>query len=331
MSEKYKPHTLAGDRSPEKPELLTVTPPDLDAETVGDISKLRELISEIDETILREIFFEELARCGVDTSESSFIPLADVVFDSRYEGEPNTSALHITRTLEKSHRIIIVPDQNTPPSFAKVLWSIIHEQLHGVSTTIAVHSGPWNTTVKSRSGVSNKVVTEQVLSDEVIIEEHHLNFNEGLTELISERIFVEYCRQAGIGSHLEQVQQKYRGEFAYGLYRQKVDYFIGLIQILSGVDRVTVENALIRTYFRNGEILPEEFRQLIDERKPGVTDKLIGYFNDTHMATTSLLLLDIAVRGLDFLEPQEKLPLHDVLVTIRKRDIESQSISSDNN
>jgi|AntRauTorcE11897_2_1112592.scaffolds.fasta_scaffold13999_2 hypothetical protein len=235
-------------------------------ETHPEQIKVREYLSTIDEGVLKEIFQEYLRKAGNDNETISWIPIDSVRIELETQEDIN-SQTSTTGHYINENGITIVASTRSTQEFQQVLWTLIHEELHAVSATNSVEYGEDTSKKRTvwKSGVSSMThVNEQTEDGEPAYYSYKIftNINEGITESITERIYREYIVRTGDEriSHNDAEQyadRRYVIE-TYGKYQEFLDSYILLLAAQSEVPIDTVRDSVIRTYLRNGQIVPEE-------------------------------------------------------------------------
>jgi len=287
------PNTYEGETKPKREEIMQATEYDQKSEIRSEQKKVREYLDSFDEVLLKEVFAEYLRKSGSDEMTMNWIPFSQVRVLYSVEPEPGITNV---KACEYSSKSGITIDARYNSSREDVLWNVIHEMCHAVSR------GPDKTKyrdlteqkaeyfVSFKNGFSETSVvkilnldeTDKVTSIEaspVVIK--NTNINEGITELLTDRIISEYMSRTGTSSKENEetglLQYLY---VPYSKHWMTSRLYIGLISVLTGVERDTVEESIIRTYLRNGEILPEELQSELKNLNPKLSEYMADFINN---------------------------------------------------
>lgn len=335
MQERFKPHTDEGDYTPvNRPEIKRGEYSVTEAETTSEQIKVREILNSFDEQALKSIFAEHFQRAGSELSTMNFIPLSEVRIVTK---EKQNGATHSTDgDYGLSRGVTLYVDVERFPNPARILWTLIHEELHAISSDI------WRKyhkitddqeAITTESQVSGFRIRETKSTTHTPVgpysEKHYESFlepNEGMTELLTEQIFTEYLHRTGtkreigvdrvdavIADHYNPIE---KGPIDYSAFRRNIDFFVGIVSILSSIPQDKVLDAICRTYFRNGEFIPYELYDAIEKIDQGLTDKLYSVFDDKE-ATINSVSLDIADNN--NIDPEVKLKVLNVATMINDR------------
>ena len=231
---------------------------------------VREMLNSFDEDTLKDIFAEYFRKSGGDEETMNWIPLDDVRIvyktpEEIEESHSNYGTYSAGKGVKLNSNVLWYSLQNT-------LWTLIHEQCHAISRDRLRFYNSLNdkgerdgTQDVLRSGVSSTIwmknrdgeETKKVFDNEI---------NEGITELLTERIFREYKKRTGSEiysrhptlpdqtiSNTDKVVAGAKFD-SYERNWQNTKMYIGIISALADIPEDVVENAVIRTYIRNGEI-----------------------------------------------------------------------------
>lgn len=242
-------------------------------ETRKEQIAVRETLNSLDEDALKDIFAEYFRKSGSDEETINWIPLEDVriIYKSPEEEEKSRSP-YGDQSIAKgvklySHLLWHDPEQT--------LWTLIHEQCHAISQDRARSYYTANKEgerdgemIRLKYGVSSATWTKEYGAEETEKKVFDNDINEGITELLTERIFREYKKRTGseiYNQHPTQPDQTIsktdeivaREKFnAYERNWQNAKLYIGIISAVTDVPEDVVEHAVIRTYIRNGAIFP---------------------------------------------------------------------------
>lgn len=233
--------------------------------------RIREYINSFDEQVLKDIFSEHFRKSGSDETTMNWISFDDVrIVDNQHKDSNEPKLFRGSHSVRKGIELYtnkLSDDQE------RTLWTLIHEECHAISTNLAQFktlriTGEWLEEIGRvpvfESGVSKSYSQNGVVKD--IFDD----INEGITEFITERVFREYKKRTGTDTYSEDATNPERNSSeanrtvatkkfdAYKKYWQTAKIYIDLVSAISDVPEDVVENAIIRTYIRNGEILSRE-------------------------------------------------------------------------
>ncbi len=154
-------------------------------------------------------------------------------------------------------------------SFSFILNTLIHEYVHEVST-LATHieslkSEQEDVIEIDKTGV--QVAKTNTHSDETAI--YNTSINEGLTQIITDDIFALYTQRTGSEKGNSQMDHREKMPFtpeSYLIPEYNIRLYIAFVSVLCDVPEQVVQNGIIRAYFRNASLVPED---------------IIGLFQDT--------------------------------------------------
>ncbi len=251
---------------------------DKSMEILTEQRRVREYIDSFDEQVLKDIFLEHFRRSGADETTVNWIPFDDVriipKIISDFSGSDSSYGGYSKKYGVKLYSHTLQSDQEG------TLWTLIHEECHAVSTNtiqtqpIVTKSGhEIGVKLTSPSGVAkNRLEYLHTVSDREYVSKIYGDINEGITELITERIFREYKKRTGTAEYKEDPidperkissveETTAKNKFsAYERYWQTAKIYISLISAISDIPEDITENALIRMYIRNGAILSDELK-----------------------------------------------------------------------
>jgi len=255
MKEKFNPHTTDGDVSGElRPELILMDPDT--KEQLGNLSMAEAYLSQISEQELRSLMTEELQKSGVNPSVTNFVPFEKIRVRRETSDTSNIGGTFSTRQIEGGAGIFITVREKMMTDFFSALWIITHEELHAVSTTIGSDAG----------GVTEQIGLYVAKGNET---SGSLDDTEAMTEILTARIVHSYCKRQGIYSKDELERRLTNQLFEKSGYNQDISrmmIYAALVTAISGVSHSATKNAFIRTYMRNGNLLPPELEEEIRKR-----------------------------------------------------------------
>ena len=189
------------------------------------------------------------------------------------------------------HRIITVSDNtNKKIGRANVLWSLVHEQLHALTSeqNLQSHNGHYYT--PGMSGVQK--FEPHLTQEKPTLQYVNEPINEGVTEMITLRILRSYYARLGLPlSELDTVIDA-KKKTPYPRYTDLVYQYRDRIAEAVGIDPSAVEQSIIYTYLHNGNISPSE---LVTEL--GVSPEKIKLIENVFDSQTSALKKDIPLLG----------------------------------
>lgn len=261
MYERHKLHTYEG----ETPEPRTMITQSADTFTERELSPaeqaVHKVLSEVDNTTLHNILAAYYSKSGYDPSRLSLIPLPTINIVTEHAGawSGKYTANPAKISLNAAH---LYDSQSQKTDTIAVINTLIHEQLHHVSSILYNEVDKGKTTIKNISGV-------QIIRDVTYngyfrsIFERGRFINEGITQLLTEKIQQEYLRQIGWQNSDDSFERLGIGIDAYLENQFRIQLLIAFYSTLATVPEETVTNAIIRTYMRNGRISPVEIEELI--------------------------------------------------------------------
>ena len=151
--------------------------------------------------------------------------------------------------------------------------------------TEEVEESSASTIITGKSGVAKHIVTvdADLRADQVTEKSYHedVDINEGVTDWLTGKVFDEYINRTG-ESEVRSAEESasiegIRG--AYWLEQTNVELYIYFLSELSKQPTSVIENAIIRTYLRNGEIVPDDLYDLLSLPESG-REKILGLLKD---------------------------------------------------
>ncbi len=277
----------------------------------GPVIRTRTLLEELDETSLKELFAEEIARSGLDPKmvlASKYIEFRDIIIDGRkneHAGvcdiEKGTISIFPSGIedyarnegrvahIKAKNELLIQGLKSLGTGYLLTEWGrkfaslgdtiadskdmdplqieetffrleaihvLIHEELHALSTQTKKESpvdelyyGQTYGSV-STTGISNYHY-EVHENGEAYGYMQFDGLNEGITELIAQRLSKEYLRRTAVegvdGSDIEKRYSLYE-MFAYNRERWAAELLVLLYSVISDVPKDTILGGLTRTY-----------------------------------------------------------------------------------
>lgn len=235
-----------------------------ESETNQAQKETRALLESLDMQLLNQIFIEHFSRSGYDTSDFSLLPLEHVkiVFD-----ENNLAGLSSNFDITLNAKAAVSEDGRVDS--ARVLWTFIHEQWHALTRN----------EIDSKDSAKMIPVTgyqyeEYVFSDKNEVEDIlrlDVEFNEGVTELVTGLVFNEYIRRTGDKSIFGEIPDLSvsgvgKGSSAnYLLYFANAKILVSLVSSIAEVPEEVAQDALIRGYIRNDRTFIQGLRNIFVE------------------------------------------------------------------
>lgn len=224
---------------------------DVEAKKLSE--KVKSQIEEFEPTVLLEIFSEFLRKANVEDSADKFVTFDKFVFVH----EPHSKSMGKYSPKvgggEGKYQGVITINTAYYKDAIQLLWSLVHEELHALTDN---GNSAWN---GRKIGLRN-----MELSGSGALLVKFKGIDEGVTELLVDRIVHEYLRRTGYleREDLKESHKNLKDErFTRGLYSDYMldaEDYIQTIAELAEIDSEVVEGAVFRTYFNNGEILPKE-------------------------------------------------------------------------
>ena len=327
MNEQYKPHTYRGEIHHNRAELkrdpsFKEQHPEISPEQ----QKVREVLNSIDEKLLRDIFAEYFQKAGSAEGSMNFVPFSDIVIVENYsktDQAPGTFGYYSTK-----YGVVLVADEIHDEPL-KTLWSTIHEEVHAISTEPNTNirpdiTGPDHFLVFRNSGVKQLVHRVRKTEDggaeivETIRFKHRIN--EGITEIITDKLVRQYIKSSGQKfEHIDKITNGTIHNRPDNVYDAK--FYIHLISILSSVNYDVVEDALIRTYMRNSNLMPNEVVAELASRNPDLPNKLKLFLDsDTGTGTVGVERLVYFIKKHSLLSEEESTKLKDAVAAIEPKE-----------
>lgn len=165
-------------------------------------------------------------------------------------------------------------------SLPHVLWNVVHEELHAVTTTNYVQNEITND-VYQESGVEQHAIERNGTTGTF---EHFKKFtllNEGITEYITWLVIADYLLQTGYSA---MTQAEFRPLTAdrlanesqqYGVAVNLVFAYASFLAAVAGVGVDIVLDSMIRMYFKNGQVIPTDIARSIGVNEDAWIDLLI--------------------------------------------------------
>jgi hypothetical protein len=281
MKEKVSIHTYTGEAPPERPRMIDGYQAEqenelrLSNEAIAAIEKVRRVLETVQQDALFEVFREYYERVGNDpmTLENTITPLGKVrvVYESE---SADVMGWHNEYTEPTLNAFVLQKSSDD-----QVVNTLIHEYLHEITrlrSDSALYededTGEKELAVVEATGVTNsfnlfgfdsdkKVVTNHIQEDVV-----SKMANEGITQILADKIHAEYNRRTGIGNQSPERKNQIETSFSpesYVLQQFNIRLYIALISILGDVPESVVEQGVIRSYFRNGALVPDDIEELI--------------------------------------------------------------------
>lgn len=269
---------------------------DSTTETATEKRAVREYLNSFDESLLKEIFSDYIRKSGNEQLSMNWIPFIDVQLLYTPNNKNATGSYSTDNTIQ-------LDCERLSTDRLATLWCIIHEECHAVSQLAPTFLFAEESEIAqkdSQSVLKTGVMTSTLdLNTWEKIKLHEL-INEGITELITERIFQQYTSQTGqvagmvnaplseTGGGLSTLEHygRHRGfrSESYARAWLNVAIYVGIISAITGVPTDTVDKSIIRTYFRNGEIVPScdtDAVKIFEDIHPELPEALLDILNNT--------------------------------------------------
>lgn len=276
--EKFRPNQYEGEAPSKRPDIAhqydTVESTSQSEETNESrdaIEKVKNVLARVDEKALFDIFREYFGKVGNDISslEETITPVSKIKVV--YDQKSGTAGEYSNFKVPEINAFI-----SSSGGENAILNTIIHEYLHEISALFSTTS---MTTLQNGIGVfsSDSVLgVSQILQEfrydthtgDVITQSVNIfnqKINEGITQMMTDDLHLEYAKRVGEGIRgLQQNNDElmFVSPDWYGPEQLNVRIYITLLSTLADVPEEVVKNALIRTYFRNGDVVPDEIKEL---------------------------------------------------------------------
>lgn len=326
MNERYKPHTYQGETPHEREPVEHDEHNAAHSETTPEQLQTLEIVNSINEELLRDIFAEYFQKAGSDISTMNWIPHNEVTIAPSPGDEYLDKAESISGSYDQERGIRLFP-QFLKGDPSEILWTLIHEQLHAISAVKSRTMIEFDDTgnlygeINHKSGLRRVTATQQKSQVE-ITQNLYEAINEGITELIAEKIFREYLKRSGDGAEStfgdwqKATARRYvMREYRY--YWQFAQLYIALIAAVTEVPEEVAEKAILRSYLRNGDILPPELVEELAQRDANLPNELKDLFSVVNITdeldpydsfqAVHKLLNDLVKRGVFSMEEYERL------------------------
>lgn len=278
MNERFRSHTEKGEASPQRPNLVDHYIPFEHSELFDTqeakaaIERVQSVIGSIDEQVLFDIYREYFGKSGNDleTFSGTISPLQNIniVYDK------NSNKMGRYREEEGPY---INAGAFIEDSDDSIVNTVIHEYLHELAH-LPVQENQYEyddgflrfedmrkggvRTIESVYGYHPE--TGEVEDEAVSVTSR--NIDEGITQLLADDIHAEYVKRVGVGGNTsERKNRQETGQSinAYGWQQLNVLIYITWLSSLTELPEDVVKKAVIRTYFRNGKIVPDEIKELL--------------------------------------------------------------------
>jgi hypothetical protein len=288
IKETALPNQAEGESAPDRDRIHQANEYDPATETEPEQIKVREYLESYNEVALKEIFTEYYRKAGSVEGSINWIPFEKVRIvtssdkEQEIKNDPSGSYSPNNGVVLYSHLLHADPELT--------LWTLIHEECHAISQdNLVQYPGTDENNVaisnnsQIRSGLSFSMLERKYADNEVTTHVFDEGINEGVTELLTERIFRKYKRRLGLEkysqdpvrpdgkiSDTEKIVSREKFK-AYERNWQNAKLYIGIISAITDMPENVVEEAVIRTYIRNGQILPEgdsEVKEILDGVHP---------------------------------------------------------------
>lgn len=292
IKETAVPNQEYGESNSARDRIYQANEYDPTTETHPEQIVIRDYLNSLDEPALQEIFAEYYRKAGSDETAINWIPFGKVrIMHLTEEDQKKQKSMYGSYSRRDgvvlySHLLCRLDPELT-------LWTLIHEECHAIShNTLATFpsrnkDGEEDGLIGNmRSGLALSVMSRKDYSDYVELRVYDIGIDEGVTELLTERIFKEYKRRLGLETYSQHLihqnvktsateQIVAREKFhAYERNWQNARLYIGIISAISDIPENMVEEAVIRTYIRNGYILPDDMNPEVGEILDGIHPKL---------------------------------------------------------
>jgi len=281
---------------------------------------VRNVLNSFNEQALNDIMNELAGKAGIDirTIDLPSFEQIEIGVDqfSNSAGESRLSGIFVNEAQ--------LPNDGTKVSRYRVLWIIIHEYLHQLSTVNVEEYNEltletYKSTFVEKTGVasySTHLEFDLINTGKDKKEQSEKNkfINEGITEWLTGKVFDEYIKRTG-ETKLRSVEKDERIEDIRGIYwveRLNVELYIIFLSEYLEQPVSIIEGSVIRTYLRNGEIVPEE---IIDTLNVATKkrDLVLSLFKEKINEKDFAVLLVDLVRSL----PAEKRDVFISIVSIK--------------
>ena len=286
--EGFRPNQYEGEALSKRPDMIegyrVLQSPEKSKEASDAIDEVRDILDGIHAEILFDIFVEYFGRVGNDISSLDGTLSTPGEVGVMYSKKDNSYGFYHPQYGPQLNAYPLKGDKD------QVLNTLIHEYLHEVTALRSdwketqLQSGESGIMQVSPSGFSKTTSVYGYERDTNSVKDRKSLFffdnqiNEGITQILTDDIHAEYVKRSGEGSDSPVRKDREGTPFTSDAYLDEqlnMYTYIALISALTEVPETDIKNAVIRSYFRNGSIVPEEFALLLKNLDLGV-DKIIS-------------------------------------------------------
>lgn len=279
------------------------------AEYTHEQRLVRSYLESLDVDTLRDIFAHYVQKSGNASETMNFFPPEKIpIVDNHsttvgmYEYNQASDYLFFN-----AHHLA-----EQPKLF---LYYFIHEQLHAAALVAAAdeekHASYSGDTYIMRTGFEQAVLETgqaEPAQDVNLTSREHIPANEGFTDYLTHKIATEYFARTGDAWWYGDVEGQETENFflatKYRAYTLRTEAYMQLLQILSGAEEDTIEEAMIRAYFRNTDIVGPEVTQLLQETHPALPDCVHSILNDRTVLLDCDEMFRLAIEGIGEQDPE---------------------------
>ncbi|MFM2381591.1 MAG: hypothetical protein RLZZ76_358 [Candidatus Parcubacteria bacterium] len=285
--EGFRPNQYEGEAPSERPDMIAgyrgLHSPEKTTEAYEAIDKVCDVLDEINAEMLFDIFVEYFGRVGNDIGSLDATLSTPGEVGVIYNKKDRSYGFYHPEYGPQLNAYLLKDDKD------QVLNTLIHEYLHEVTALYSdwketqLQSGESGIMQVSPSGFSKITSVYGYEKDTNSVKDRKSLFffdnqiNEGITQILTDDIHAEYVRRSGEGSDSPVRKDRESILFTSDAYLDEqfnMYTYIALISALTEVPEAGVKNAVIRSYFRNGSIVPEEFASLLKDIDLGVDETI---------------------------------------------------------
>lgn len=243
------------------------------------IQKTEQALESIDQSVLKDIFFEILTPAEGQDAWDGFLPKSSVhvVYDKKVRSRGMFSSkvdgvdeAHIILNAEKIARA------REEDFDLAVLYTYVHEQVHALSTDFKTHRSYDDN--PDRKFVGFKGIKKHFTDPEGNVS--YAELNEGMTEIIAEEVAREYLRRTGqVSGHQRDVHHAENSIAVYMDYKILVDDIVASLAEEYSQPRDVIKKAIMKAYFSKKS--PEDnFTDWLEKNHANLAEKAINISKD---------------------------------------------------
>ncbi len=226
-----------------------------------DTLAVREQLEKIDDNLLQDVFSSVLGPAGAGSVLSNYIPtkVVEIIHRDQTENGKSMAAAYFDPKIKNDGNPKIIVNalrlkehaDKMGDLFQTTLYAFTHEQVHNLSFDRRKHSDYDDMSDKWFLGFEEK----SRVSGQAEFESKHAEHNEAMTDMIAERVAVEYLRRTGERPGQERTDFfELRTEEVYGNYKKKLKDIIVRLAREYDVEQDLILDAMIVAYFKTNKM-----------------------------------------------------------------------------